>query len=75
MISTLSNALLPEYSEYSVSLGEEGTVHHREAQPHTEPLQGAARHPWLSQQEEGVEETKEDPSQQDIAQLSTYNQW
>ena len=60
---------LPEYPEYPVSLGEQSAVHHREAQPHSEPLEGAAGHAGLGEEEEGVEEAEEDPSEEDVAQL------
>ena len=60
---------LPEYPEYPVSLGEQSAVHHREAQPHSEPLEGAAGHAGLGEEEEGVKEAEEDPSEEDVAQL------
>ena len=60
----------PEYSEDPVSLGKESPVHHGEAQAHTEPLEGAAGHARLGQQEEGVEEAEEDPSEKNVAEFS-----
>ena len=61
----------PEYSVNPVGLGEKSSVHHREAEAHPEPLEGAAGHPGLGQQEEGVEETEKDPSEENITQLPT----
>ena len=59
----------PEYPVYPVCLGQQSPVDHREAEADTEPLESAARHPGLGQQEESVEETEEDPSEENIAQL------
>ena len=63
----------PEYPVYSVGLGQKSSVHHGEPETHSEPLQGAARHPGLGQEEEGVEETEEDPGEENIAQLPTWS--
>ena len=62
----------PEYPVYPVGLGEKSPVDHREPQAHTEPLEGAAGHTGLGQQEESVEETEEDPGEENIAQLPSW---
>ena len=59
----------PEYPVYPVGLGQKSPVDHREAEADPEPLEGATRNPGLGQQEESVEETEEDPSEENIAQL------
>ena len=62
----------PEYPVYPVCLGQQSPVHHGEPEAHTEPLEGAAGYPGLGQQEESVEETEEDPSEENIAQLPPW---
>ena len=63
------SALSPEYPVYPVGLGQKSSVHHREPEAHAEPLEGAAGDTGLGQEEESVEETEEDPGEENIAQL------
>ena len=60
----------PENSKNSVCFREQSSVHNREAETHSEPLEGAGHYGGLGQQQERVEEADQDPGEQHITQLT-----
>ena len=67
----LSLSKLPENSKDSVCFREQSSVHNREAETHSEPLEGAGHHGGLGQQQERVEKADQDPGEQHVTQLTT----